>query len=122
MERPVSKHALLIHHLRVDADEVFVAATSAERWQWELEDGRLSAVNATDLVAVTLQRGQAGAAVTETVWLFPNRHTPERALALGAIPQLLDAAWSILDNGWDEQQARDRLYGQRLESLLHSGV
>lgn len=106
---------MLVHHLRVTDEEVFVAATSQERWDWEFEDGAASAVNATDLVWVILRR-RPGLAVSETVGFFPGRDTPERAAALDVIPAMLDLAWQIVDEGWDAEQAYEHLDRHRLSS------
>jgi hypothetical protein len=101
---------LRIHHVRVDPGEVLVGATTIERWDWELEDAA-TAVNATDLVWVHLELGGPSTATTETIGLFPGRGTPERVAALSVIPALLDAAWRIVDEGWDSDRARREIYG-----------
>ncbi|MCB9592659.1 MAG: hypothetical protein H6719_07995 [Sandaracinaceae bacterium] len=107
--------SLRIHHVRLDPDEVHLGATTEERWAWELEDGAASAVNATDLVWVTITRPPPGRASAETIGLFPGRGSPEREAALAAIPALLEAAWRVLDGGWDAGRAHDELYGLVLE-------
>lgn len=104
---------LRIHHVRVDAGEVLVGATTIQRWDWELEDGAM-AVNATDLVWVHLERGGPSTAIVETIGLFPGRGTSERVAALRVIPALLDAAWRVVDEGWDVERARRELYGLEL--------
>jgi len=103
-----------IHHLRVDPSEVLVGATTLQRWDWELEAGAATAVNATDLVWVHLERGGPSIATVETIGLFPGRGTPERASALRVVPSLLDAAWRVVDGDWDDERAHRELSGLEL--------
>jgi len=105
-----------VHHVRVDEHEVHVGATSAERYGWELDSGRASAVDATDLVWVTLGLGPPGVATTETIGLFPGRGTQERSAALAVVPALLDAAWEVVDQGLDAAAARRHLIGRVLSA------
>lgn len=109
-----------IHHIHIDDHQVSIGATTEERWGWELEGGRSSAVDATDLVWVALTRGRPGMAITETIGLFPGRGTPERAAALQAIPALLDAAWNVIDGSWDATAAHEILYGRELTPTKRS--
>ena len=106
---------MLIHYILVTEQEIHLGATTEERWRWELEQGAPSAVNATDLIWVTLQRGRPGIAVTETIGLFPGRGTAERAAALQILGPLLDAAWRVVDEGWDAGAAHEHLYGLGLK-------
>jgi hypothetical protein len=119
---------VIVHHLRVETGvttpgdqstrepgvTILVAATNLERWRWEYEDGRKTAVDAKDLVFVELGITERWAPI-ETVRLQVSRQDPLRAAALDSIPALFELAWKIHDEGWDQRAADAAIYGWKID-------
>jgi hypothetical protein len=106
---------IVIHDIRVNADEIIVGATTRWRWDWEVEQGHADRVsNAYTLVWVELIDHGPGRTVSEQIGLSPPRDSFERGPCLVAIPDLLAAAWETKDNEWNLNRAVAELQGREL--------
>ena len=115
--RRAGGHAMIIHGIEIEDNEILVGATTQGRWDDDRADG-MNGADAKSLVWVTLKDNGPGWAVTEAAG-FHCKGDPDRTQAMLAIKGLLEVAWIIKNEGLDRDTAIDQFFGTHY-ALYHA--